>query len=69
MESEKIARINALARKKRTEGLTTEEKTEQQILRTEYLQAFRENLKEMLESIVVENPDGVREPLPKKPQA
>ena len=37
MTEEKIARINALAKKSKTAGLTEAEKAEQQALRQEYL--------------------------------
>ncbi|MCL6617881.1 MAG: DUF896 domain-containing protein, partial [Anoxybacillus ayderensis] len=37
LSSEKIARINALAKKAKMEGLTAEEKQEQLQLRTEYI--------------------------------
>ena len=37
MNQEKIERINALYRKSKAEGLTEEEKKEQQILRWEYV--------------------------------
>ena len=37
MTEEKIARINALAKKSKTTGLTEAEKAEQQALRQEYL--------------------------------
>ena len=47
MERKKIERINELARKKKTEGLTEEETAEQAALRHEYLAEFRENLKTM----------------------
>ena len=39
MTDEKIARINALAKKAKTEGLTDAEKKEQQELRAEYVDA------------------------------
>ena len=38
---EKIDRINQLAHKKKNEGLTEEEKQEQQLLYREYIDAFR----------------------------
>ena len=66
LESEKIARINALARKKRTEGLTEAEAQEQHELRMEYLRGFRENMQTMLENIRVEQIDGSYAPLEKK---
>lgn len=66
MESEKIARINALARKSRTEGLNPEEKAEQLSLRTEYIRAFRANMEETLKRVRVEQEDGTYMPLEKR---
>ena len=40
MDDTKIARINALYHKAKTEGLTEEEKVEQQILRQEYIDSI-----------------------------
>ncbi len=51
MEKDKIARINELAHKKKTVGLTEEETLEQAELRKEYLQAIRANFKQTLDSI------------------
>ncbi len=68
MEKHKIDRINELARKKKTEGLTEEEHAEHTALRREYIDGYRENLKAMLDNIVVEEKDGTRHPLKKKPQ-
>ena len=66
MEQEQIARINELARKKRTEGLTEEEAQEQQHLRAQYLFEFRANMEQTLKSVLVENQDGTYAPLQKK---
>ena len=44
MNQEKIDRINFLARKSRTDGLTDAEKEEQLALRQEYIAAFRRSL-------------------------
>ena len=44
MEKEKIERINALYEKSKKEGLTEEEKAEQQALRQAYLAEFRASL-------------------------
>ena len=66
MEKEKIERINALARKRKNEGLTPEEQAEQDALRKEYITGFRNNLQELLDSVVVQNPDGSRHRLEKK---
>ncbi len=49
---EKIDRINALARKAKTEeGLTAAEKDEQAKLRREYIDAFKANLRAQLDRI------------------
>ena len=66
MNKEKIERINELARKKKAGGLTEEELAEQAALRKEYLDEYRENLKAMLDGIVVQEKDGTRHPLKKK---
>lgn len=58
VNQEKIDRINALARKSKSEGLTPEEKEEQTILRKEYIEAFHNNLRGTLNSIKIQNPDG-----------
>ncbi len=58
MTDEKIQRINALAKKAKTEGLTEAEKQEQQTLREEYVADFRKSLKAQLDNTVVINPDG-----------
>ena len=48
---EKIDRINELARKAKVGELTEEELIERDILRKEYIAAFRENLKAQLDNI------------------
>lgn len=64
---EQIARINELAKKSRTEsGLTDTEKAEQQKLRREYINAYKENLESQLNNIVIEEPDGTRHHVTKK---
>ncbi len=65
MTQEKIDRINALARKKRTVGLTDAETAEQKTLYQEYLAAFRASMTGILDNTVIERPDGSREPLKK----
>jgi len=50
-EKERLDRINQLARKQKSEGLTEEEKKEQKILREEYLKAFRKQFRQQLDSI------------------
>ncbi|MCR5397089.1 MAG: DUF896 domain-containing protein [Lachnospiraceae bacterium] len=61
-----IKRINELYHKSQNEGLTDEEKEEQQQLRSAYIQAMRGNIRSQLDSIVVQRPDGTREKLKKK---
>ena len=51
MEKVKIDRINFLARKSRTEGLTSEETEEQKILRAEYVENVKRSLKNDLDRI------------------
>lgn len=66
MNEEKIARINALARKSKAEGLTEEEKNEQVLLRQEYIANVRKNLRAQLDNIDVVNADGSIENLGEK---
>lgn len=53
-----IDRINELARKAKTEGLTEEEKAEQARLRREYIASVRLNLKTQLDNINIQELDG-----------
>ena len=65
MEQAKIDRINALAKKKRTVGLTDEELAEQKALHKEYIASYRASLRGILDNTVIERPDGTREQLKK----
>ena len=47
-----IEKINQLARKQKTVGLTEKEKEEQAELRSEYLRLFKEGFKQRLENMV-----------------
>ena len=58
MNEQKIARINELYRKSKAEGLTDAEKMEQKILRQEYLDSVRRNLRSQLNQIDIEEKDG-----------
>jgi uncharacterized protein YnzC (UPF0291/DUF896 family) len=58
MNDKKIARINELYHKSKEQGLTPEEKAEQQVLRQEYIQSVRNNLKAQLDNISIVEPDG-----------
>lgn len=55
---EMIDRINHLAHKKKTIGLTDEEAAEQKVLYKEYIAAFRANLKAQLDNIEIVDEDG-----------
>ena len=66
MEKAKIERINELARKKKAGRLTEEEQAEQAELRREYLAEYRENMKAMLDSLVIQEQDGTRHALKQK---
>lgn len=55
---EKIKRINELAKKSKAEGLTSDEKMEQAVLRQEYIAAFRRNLRGQLDNIDIKEADG-----------
>ena len=66
MEKAKIDRINALAAKSKTQGLTEQEKAEQAVLRQEFLADFRAGFKAQLENTYIIGPDGVKRPVMKK---
>lgn len=53
-----IERINELARKAKTEGLTEEEKAEQTKLRREYIDSVVGNLRAQLENTYVKKESG-----------
>ena len=58
MDAVKIARINALAKKSKTEGLTEEEKLEQQALRREYIDSVKASLIGHLDNTYVVDENG-----------
>ena len=66
MNQEKIERINALYRKSKAEGLTDEEKKEQDLLRKEYIASVKSNLRSQLKNIDVINEQGKVENLGEK---
>lgn len=55
---ERIARINELYHKSKGEGLTPEEKEEQAVLRREYIDSVKRNLRSQLNNINIQNEDG-----------
>ncbi|MBE6637816.1 MAG: DUF896 domain-containing protein [Ruminococcaceae bacterium] len=68
MEQAKLDRINALARKKKAEGLTPDEILEQRALREEYILEFRAGLRGILDNTYIEYPDGTRVKVEQKKQ-
>ncbi|MDP4132693.1 MAG: DUF896 domain-containing protein [Bacillota bacterium] len=60
MDQKKIKRINELSQKAKTIGLTEEEKAEQQLLRNEYIAAFRASAINTLGNTYVMRPDGTK---------
>ena len=58
MTEERIARINELYHKAKKEGLTEAEKQEQQVLRKEFIDSFRRNLRGQLDNISIKEADG-----------
>ncbi|ALN76356.1 MULTISPECIES: DUF896 domain-containing protein [Staphylococcus] len=58
LSQEKLQRINALAKKKKSEGLTEVEAKEQSRLRSEYLASFRNSFKNQIEHTKVIDPEG-----------
>lgn len=58
MDKKKIERINELYHRSKAEGLTLEEKKEQDLLRKEYVAAIRNNLRGQLNQIDIKNADG-----------
>lgn len=58
MDQKKIDRINVLARKSKTVGLTEEEKKEQAALRKEFIAAIKMNVRTQLDNISIQEEDG-----------
>ena len=66
MEKAKIDRINELARKARTAGLTPEEEAERNELRNEYVAAVRLSLEAQLGNTYLVDEKGNKRKLQKK---
>ncbi|MDO5079607.1 DUF896 family protein [Streptococcus minor] len=58
MEQQKIDRINELAKKKKTVGLTESEKVEQAELRQEYIEGYKRSLRHHLAGIKLVDEEG-----------
>ena len=61
-----IARINELAKKAKTEGLTPEEITERDKLRRIYIDSVKQNLIGQLDNTYIVDSKGNKTPLKKK---
>lgn len=66
MEQKKIDRINELARLAKSRELTPEEQSERQILRREYIDAFKASLVGTLESTYIVDEKGNKKKVQKK---
>jgi uncharacterized protein YnzC (UPF0291/DUF896 family) len=64
-----LKRINELANKAKTQGLSGEEKEEQARLRQEYLAVFRQNFTAVLDNTVIMQPDGSKTPVKRRESA
>ena len=64
--NEVIARINELAKKAKTEGLTPEETAERDKLRRIYIDNVKASLVGQLENTYIVEPDGTKRKLSKK---
>ena len=64
--TDRLKRINELAAKAKSEGLTPEEEAERKVLREEYLAAFRRNMTAQLDNLYILDEDGSERKLKKK---
>ena len=64
--NEVIARINALAKKAKAEGLTPEELAERDTLRRIYIDSVKANLVGQLENTYILRPDGTKQKIERK---
>lgn len=66
MDPKKIERINTLAHKQKTIGLSEEEKAEQAALRKEYVAMWKRSLEAELSHTYILTPDGKKHKVTKK---
>ena len=66
MEQKMIDRINALARKAKTQGLSPEEAEEQKQLRSQYIQMWRRSVQTQLDNLYFVDEKGNKQKLRKK---
>ena len=65
MDERLIKRINELAKKSKTEGLTEQEKQEQAQLRARYIAAFRQGMMNTLDQVYLVDENGNKKKLTK----
>ncbi|MBB6449208.1 uncharacterized protein YnzC (UPF0291/DUF896 family) [Geomicrobium halophilum] len=65
ISDEKLDRINELAKREKTTGLTPDEEDEQKNLRQEYLNNFRASFNQQIQTVTVMDEEG-KEVTPKK---
>lgn len=58
LSQDKLDKINQLARKQREDGLTEDEKKEQEELRAEYIKAFRSGMRNSIEGMKIVDEEG-----------
>jgi uncharacterized protein YnzC (UPF0291/DUF896 family) len=58
LPKEQIERINVLANKSKTKGLTIQEQVEQKKLRDAYIEAFRGGMKKTIEGVKIVDEEG-----------
>ncbi len=66
MTEELLKRINFLARKSKTEGLTPEEKEEQAALRAQYIKEFRQGMENTLGNVYIVDAEGNKQKVRRK---
>lgn len=58
LSPDKLQRINELAKKAKTTGLSIEEAKEQTSLRKQYLETFRNAMRDTIEHVKIIDPEG-----------
>ncbi len=66
MEQSKIDRLNELAKLAKTCGLTPEQEEERAVLRTEYINAWKQSLRSQLDNTYIVDENGNKRKLKKK---
>lgn len=66
MEKSKIARLNQLAHKAKNETLSQAEIAERDVLRKEYIESFKTDVRATLERVRIQEADGSLTPLKKR---